>query len=207
MLNDRKEAGILLSKLLEKYKNKNAIVLAIPRGGIIVAYEIAKSLKGKLDLVIPRKLGAPGNEELAIGAVTEDGTLVLNESAINFLQVDQNYLKNEIQNQISEIRRRMREYRGNKRKINLKNKIVIIVDDGIATGATIKAAILSVKNQKPKKLIVAVPVGPPDVIKELKNYVDEIYCLEKPLFLQAIGNFYRNFEQVSDEEVKKLLKE
>ena len=207
VFKNREEAGKKLAKELEKYKAEKPIVLAIPRGGIIVGKEIAKELNSKLDLVIPRKIGAPWEKELAIGAVAPDGSLILNEDLIKELEVPQAYIQAEKERELKEIERRLKVYRGDKKFPELKNKVVILVDDGIATGATIKAAINFVKNQEPKKIVVAVPVAPLDTLKELEREVDEIVCLEKPKFMGAISEFYLDFRQVEDEEVIKIMKE
>jgi putative phosphoribosyl transferase len=207
MFENREQAGKKLAKELKKYAGKNIIVLAIPRGGVIVAKEIAKELNSKLDLIVPRKIGAPWERELAIGAVAQDGSLVLNEDLIKELGIPKEYIQKEKEKELKEIERRLKVYRGNKKFPELKNKIVVLVDDGIATGATIKAALKFIKNQKPKKIVIAVPVAPLDTLKELEKEVDEIICLEKPKFMGAISEFYLDFKQVEDEEVVEIMKE
>ena len=203
---NRGEAAKKLAGELLEYRWKNPVILAIPRGGVVIAYEIAKALNAPLDLIIPRKIGAPGNPELAIGAVTEDGTTILNQRLIDDLRIPKDFIELEKADQIQEIRRRTKVYRGDLPPLDLKNKTVILVDDGIATGATMKAAIQSVRRQKPSSIIVAVPVAPPDTVNELKKEVDKLVCpiVFEPFF--AIGQFYEDFNQVSDEEVIKLLK-
>lgn len=182
------------------------MVLAIPRGGVVIAYEAAKVLDAPLDLIIPRKIGAPGNPELAIGAVTEDGTTILNQHIVDELGIPKEYIEMEKKNQIQEIRRRVNAYRGGAPSQSLEGKTVILIDDGVATGATMKAAIHSIRKQKPATIVVAIPVGPPDTIDELKGEVDRLVCpvIYEPFF--AIGQFYEDFNQVSDEEVTQLMR-
>jgi len=207
MFYDRYEAGQKLASALKNYKSKNdVIILAIPRGGVVVGFEVTKALGVPLDIVVARKIGAPGNAEFAIGAVSEKGDIILNEESISEYQISRDYIKKEAKNQRQEVKRRLAEYRGGKEPANLKDKIVIIVDDGIATGASIKAAISSVKADAPKKVILAVPVAPPDTIEELKKEVNKVVCLEAPETFFAVGQFYQIFDQTSDEEVKEILK-
>jgi predicted phosphoribosyltransferase len=203
---DRVEAGKRLASALADFKGKNAIVLAIPRGGVVVGYEIAKALNLPLDLIIPHKIGAPDNPELAIGAVTEDGTLILDANLITYMGVPECHIKEESERQKIEIQRRLKMYRQNEHYPNLKGRDVIIVDDGIATGSTMKAALASVKNRGAKTVTVAVPVGPPSTIKELKR-ADRVVCLYTPEYFQAIGQFFTDFDQTTDEEVIELLKQ
>ncbi len=206
MFKDRREAGRRLAERLSRLKGEDCIVLSIPRGGVEVGFEIAKELEADLDVVVPRKLGAPGNSELAIGAVAEDGSIVLNEDIVSFLGVDEEYIREEARRQLAEIKRRVSAYRAGG-EARVKGRVVILVDDGVATGATIKAAIKSVKSKGPKKLIVAIPVGPKSVVEELKGEVDEVVCLEAPRSFYAIGEFYEDFRQLDDDYVRELLAE
>ena len=204
---DRRDAGRKLADSLMEYKHLDSvIVLAIPRGGVVLGYEVAMALNAPLDIVIPRKIGAPGNPELAIGAVTEDGARVLNEEIVNMFGISQDYLEEITEREISEIRRRASVYREGGSSPNLEHKTVIIVDDGLATGATMKAAIKSVRERKASKIVVAVPVAPPDTIRQLSKQADKIVCpvIYEPFY--AIGQFYTDFDQVSDEEVVRLLR-
>lgn len=206
MFRDRVDAGKRLAEQLLDYKEKDVIVLAIPRGGVVVGYQVSRKLGAPLDLIIPRKIGAPMNPELAVGAVSQDGTIVLNDELVRMLRIPDSYIKAEADRQMREIERRMRNYRGESRPLPVfKGKTVILVDDGIATGATMRAAIQSIRKQKPAGLVVAVPVGPRDTIMTLKNEADKVVCLETPEDFQAIGQFYEDFRQVSDEEVIQLL--
>lgn len=204
---DRVEAGKRLASELTDFIGKTAIVLAIPRGGVVVGYEIAKAFNLPLDVIIPHKIGAPDNPELAIGAMTEDGTIILDKELTAYLGVPQDYIKEESERQKSEIERRLKFYRQNAPYPNLRGLDVIIVDDGIATGSTMKAALASVKNRGAKTVTVAVPVGPPSTIKELIKQADRVVCIYTPEFFQAIGQFYEDFGQTTDQEVIQLLKQ
>ena len=203
--SDRVDAGKKLAAALKDFAGKKAVVLAIPRGGVVVGYEIASSLHLPLDVIIPHKIGAPGNPELAIGAMTEDGTIILDKSLVSYLGVSQSYIKAESDEQKHEIERRLKMYRQEETGSSVEGKDVIIVDDGIATGSTMKAALASVKNRGAKTVTVAIPVGPPSTIEELKEQSNNVVCLYKPEDFGAIGQFYRDFDQTSDEEVIELL--
>ena len=205
--SDRVEAGKRLASAMRDFDGKNGIVLAIPRGGVVVGYEIAKALSLPLDVIIPRKIGAPDNPELAIGAMTEDGTIILDDNLITYIGVPRDYIKAESERQKHEIERRLKLYRQNEPYPSLKGLDVVIVDDGIATGSTMKAALASVKNRGASTVTVAVPVGPPSTIKELKKQADRVVCLYAPEYFQAIGQFYTDFNQTTDEEVIQLLKQ
>lgn len=204
---DRVDAGKLLASMMADFKGKDAIVLAIPRGGVVVGYQIATALGLPLDVIIAHKIGAPGNPELAIGAVAEDGTIFLDSNLAAYTGADETFIKQESEGQKTEIQRRLKTYRQNSPP-SLVGKEVIIVDDGIATGATMKAALASAKNRGAKTVTVAVPVGPPSTIEELKKRgSDRVVCLYTPEWFQAIGQFYNDFDQTSDEEVIKLLRQ
>lgn len=204
---DRTEAGQklaqeILKKFPELLQNLKGIVLALPRGGVPVGFEIAKHLEIPLDLIVTHKLGAPDNPEFAIGAVAEDASSFINPEASGF--ASQDYLKEEIRRQLREIQKRIKKYRGGRPLPSLSGKIAILVDDGIATGHTMKAAIALAKNAKARRIIVAVPVLPKDTLAALKNKAEVIY-LETPWPFLAIGRFYRNFEQLTDAEVRGYL--
>lgn len=204
---DRNEAGEKLAKLLadkfpDLYNNSSVFVLALPRGGLPVAAAIAKKLNASLDLIVTHKLGAPGNEEFAIGAVAEDGSRFLDRESL--MDVSEDYLKEETRHQLEEIKKRIAKYRGGRPLPSLKKKIVILVDDGIATGNTIKAAITLAKNARAARIIVAVPVLPVDTLYTLRKMAETVY-LDTPHPFLAIGRFYRNFEQLTDEAVRDYL--
>jgi putative phosphoribosyl transferase len=203
--DDRVDSGKRLASALRNFSGKKGIVLAIPRGGVVVGYVIAKTLNLPLDIIIPRKIGAPDNPELAIGAVAEDGTTILDQYLIKYLGVSPEYVIEEAERQKQEIRRRLKLYKQDISYPDLNGFDVIVVDDGIATGSTMKAALASVKNRGAASITVAVPVGPPSTIEELEKMADHVICLYTPEFFQAIGQFYRDFSQTSDEEVIDLL--
>jgi predicted phosphoribosyltransferase len=204
---DRVDAGKRLASALKDFSGKKGIVLSIPRGGVVVGFMIAKALKLPLDVIIPRKIGAPDNPELAIGAVAEDGTAILDNNLIRYLGVSREYIKEETERQKQEIGRRLKLYRQDASYPNLKGLDVIVVDDGIATGSTMKAALASVKNRGASSITVAVPVGSPSTIDELEKIADRVVVLNTPEFFQAIGEFYTDFSQTSDEEVIELMRE
>lgn len=205
VFSDRKEAGKMLASKLTEYAEKS-IVLAIPRGGVVVGYEIAHKLQVPLDVIVPRKVRAPFNPELAIGAVTEDGTTILDRQLVEYLGVSESHIKEESERQRQEIKRRLKVYRGDKPFPTLKGLHVIVVDDGVATGATVKAALASMRKKDPESVVLAVPVAPPSTLRELEKDADVVVCLATPEPFYAIGQFYKNFAQTSDEEVKRLLK-
>jgi putative phosphoribosyl transferase len=205
LLKNRVEAGKQLASAL-KTASKDAIVLAVPRGGVIVGFEVAKALGIPLDVIVTKKIGAPGNPELAIGAVAEDGTFFVDEDLVRRLGVPEAYITAEVKRQRQEIQRRLVRYRGNIPYPSLKNRGVIIVDDGVATGFTLKAALRLVRSKGAQTVTVAIPVGPPDTIRELKKLADRVVCLHAPEPFYAIGQFYVDFTQTSDEEVTGLLK-
>lgn len=205
MWRDRREAGKQLGEALKEFKGKKITVLAIPRGGVVVGDEVARSLDAALDIVVPRKIGAPFNPELAIGAIAADGSRVLDKGLIERLGVSRDYLESEIQAQMAEIKRRMKKYRGMRPPLDVKGKTVIVVDDGVATGATTMAAIKFLRNKKPKELVLAIPVGPPETAEKLRKEVDKLICLSVPSLFYAVGQFYDQFGQTTDEEVMAIL--
>lgn len=207
MFIDRKDAGQKLSIELEQFKDENPLILPVPRGGLVTAYETIKNYKFDWDLIIPRKIGAPHNKEFAIGAVTSDGTYLVNEKHIDMLNVSEEYIKKEVNEQTDEIKRRLKKYKGNENFPEVKDKTVIIIDDGIATGFTILAAIKSVKKQGAKKIILAVPVAPHETVKKLEEVVDRVICLLIPEEFRAVGLHYKNFEQTTDKEVITIINE
>ncbi|WP_114833893.1 phosphoribosyltransferase [Aquicella lusitana] len=205
---NRKEAGKILARALSAYAGQDdVIVLALPRGGVPVAFEIAKALQAPLDVFIVRKLGVPGHSELAMGAIATGGTAVFNEDIVEHLQIPESAIQAVIAEEKQELNRRNAAYRGSQPFPSLKEKIIILVDDGIATGATVRAAINALKQQKPKKIILAVPVADPSLCEKLQLMVDELYCPLKPSSLYAVGAWYEDFSQTEDEEVYTLLKE
>ncbi|MEA3345380.1 MAG: phosphoribosyltransferase [Chloroflexota bacterium] len=203
---DRREAGRLLAERLEFLEEREELlVLGIPRGGVVVADEVARALDAPLDVFIARKLRAPHNPELAVGAVASSGEVVLDERLIEDLGVPQSYLEAETERQRAEIQRRMKAYRGGRPALDLKDKTIILTDDGVATGATMRAAIQALEATELRELIVALPVGPPDIIQKLANMVDRMVCLHTPSLFWAVGAFYVDFRQTTDAEVIQLL--
>ncbi len=206
VFKNRQEAGQKLAEKLKEFKNKkDTIILALPRGGVINAFEIAKELNLPLDLIVPRKIGAPFNEEYAIGAITESGEGIFDQQAIASLNVTKDYLDKKVAEEKKEAQRRLKTYRQNQPPLDLKNKTVIIVDDGIATGLTMRAAIKSIKEKKAKKIIVAVPVSARDSLKIIEKEADQVICIDAPLFFGAVGAFYEDFGQTEDKEVIDLM--
>lgn len=204
---NRHEAGIKLAEQLKIYKNKrDVIVLAIPRGGVEVGYEIAKSLNVELDIIVTKKIGLPGDEEFAIGSVAPNKEVMLNEETIRVYNVSRDYINEQKREIGREIERRYKAYKGKYELQNLKNRIVILVDDGIATGFTTRAAINYIKSQKSKKIILAVPVAPADFASQIKKDVDEFTCLYSTNLFSSISQFYDYFPQLEDREVKQYLK-
>lgn len=203
---DRKDAGKQLARQLKPYQGQDVVVYALPRGGVVVAEEIAKALHAPLDLILAHKIGHPHHSEYAIAAVSESGHLVGTESEL--LAVGKAWLEQEKKRQLDEIKRKRQSYLKNQPSHSARDKIAIIVDDGIATGLTMRAGILQLKDEKPKKIVVAVPVTPKQTAEALKTMADEVIALEIPddhLFLGAVGAYYTDFGQVEDEEVIAIL--
>lgn len=203
---DRYQAGRVLADSLKKYaKQADVIVLALPRGGVPVAYEIANRLSFPLDIFIVRKLGVPGHEELAMGAIASGGITVLNEDIVNTLNIQKSAIAKIKKSEQEELSRREEVYRGKRAFPKLSGKTVILVDDGIATGYTMRAAIAALKQKTPAKLVVAVPVAARSTCDEIAPLVDELICPMRPANFYAVGLWYNNFLQTSDEEVIQLL--
>ncbi len=206
LFKDRQDAGRQLALQLVKYKNKSdVIVLGLARGGVVTAGEVAAALHLPLNVIVVRKIGAPGNEELAIGAIAEYGEGIFNDHLIGILGVSSDYLKKEVERQKRILKERLILYRGKSDSLQLKDKVVILVDDGIATGASMRVAIASVRHAGVKKIVLAVPVAAPDSLRKISKEVDETVCLSSPSFFEAVGSFYRLFDQTTDEEVIQLL--
>lgn len=199
MFEDRKDAGEKLAGALEDYKGKQVVVLAIPRGGVAVGYEVAKHLNAEFSILISRKLPYPDNPESGFGAIAEDGSMFIFEDARRWLSGET--IDRIIEKQKQEIKRRIRVLRKGSPLPEIQDKIVILVDDGIAMGSTMLAAIMLCRNKKARKIIVAVPVTGKETAEEIRKRVDEIIVLEKPLFFQAVAQVYRNWYDVSDKEV------
>lgn len=207
LFDDRIDAGRQLADLMSTYDHADdTVVLGLPRGGVVVAYQVAKALHLPLDIICPRKIGAPSNPEFAIGAVTETGRPILHQEIVDALDIDQEYLEEAIRAETELSKKRVKAYRQNRPPRMLKGKTVILVDDGLATGATMEAAIHSVKGDHAKQIVIAVPVAPRDTLARLKPMVDECFCVATPPHFSAIGQFYVHFGQTEDAEVIRLLK-
>ena len=204
IFKDRIDAAKKLATKLEGIKKENPVILAIPRGGVVTGDVIAQILGAPLDVVISRKIGSPSNPELAIGAVLHDGSFFPNSDLIYALGIQREYLDEQIADQLKEIQRRLKKFRGNTH-YNLKDKTVVLVDDGIATGATVFVALKWVQQQKPKRVIVAIPVGPKSTIEKLAQ-VAEVIVLHDPVSFGAVGEFYDSFDQVEDYEVVEIMR-
>ncbi len=205
VLKDRHDAGIKLAALLKRYRgNTETVVIGLPRGGVETAFFVAQELELPLDITIPRKIGDPLNPEVAIGSVSEEGLFFPNNNLFNHLNLSKDHLRDKIIEEIKESERRKREYKGSIPSINLEGKTVIIVDDGIATGSTMEAAVSSIKKRGAKKIVVAVPVLPAELVG--RKWGDEIVYLFAPESFRSVGEFYQNFDQVDDEKVKELIK-
>jgi putative phosphoribosyl transferase len=203
---NRPEAGRELAERLTAYTEwPGAIVLGLPRGGVPVAFEVAKRLKLPLDVLIVRKLGVPGFEELAMGAIASGGTRVINPQVVAHLRDPEAMIAVATQRENLELERREREYRDGRPAPPLRGRLAILVDDGLATGATMRAAVHALRQQQVEKIVVAVPVGAPETCQQLAQEADELVCLMEPGDFQAVGHYYRDFSQTSDEEVRQLL--
>ncbi len=204
---NRAEAGRFLAEKLDKYAGRNdVIVLGLPRGGVPVAYEVAKRLGAPLDVFIVRKLGVPGFEELAAGAIASGGVRVLNDDVVRALPHADAIIESVTTRETAELERREQSYRDGRPAPELRNRTVILVDDGLATGATMRAAVAALRQRGAAKIIVAVPVGAPETCRELEEIVEEIVCGIAPTFFQAVGQYYQDFSQTSDDEVGELLR-
>src|SRR5215510_5716612 len=203
---NRTEAGRLLAEKLGNYANQvDAIVLGLPRGGVSVAYEVAKLLRAPLDVFIVRKLGVPGFEELAAGAIASGGVRVLNEDVMRAIPHADQTIEALTARETAEMHRREQIYREGRPAPELRDRISILVDDGLATGATMRAAVKALRQRGAAKIVVAVPVGPPDTCHEIEEQADETICLSTPEFFQAVGQYYEDFSQTTDEDVRELL--
>lgn len=205
LYKDRKDAGYQLAEKLKKYINDNPVVMALPRGGVILGYQVAKKLKAPLDVIVPRKIGAPFNPEFGIGAIAPNGVRVINDETIRLLNISGIQIEQIIERETKEMNRRINLYRKGLAPLDLDGKAVIVVDDGIATGVSTKAAILSIKQMNPKKIILAVPVCPPETANIFRTEVDEFLSLNEPMDFYAVGAYYDDFNQITDEEVINLL--
>jgi putative phosphoribosyl transferase len=206
IFRDRQDAGRRLARLLRKYAGRtDVIVLALPRGGVPVAFEVARDLKAPLDIFLVRKLGVPGHEELAMGAIASAGTRVLNEDVVRYLQIPDDVIDAVAADEERELERREHAYRNGRAAPRVEGQIVILIDDGLATGSTMRAGAAALRKQNPKRIVVAVPVAPAETCEEFRAEVDEVVCAATPEPFRGVGLWYEDFPQMSDAEVRALL--
>lgn len=206
LFQDRTAAGKVLAGRLARYANRSdVVVLGLPRGGVPVAYEVAKALNAPLDIFLVRKLGVPGHEELAMGAIASGGVKVLNPDIVRSYKLFDAVIHKVTIREQRELERREKLYRGSRAAPNLKSCTVILVDDGLATGATMRAAVLALREHQPARIVIAVPVASPDICAEFESQVDEVICADTPRHFFSVGAWYGDFKQVTDDEVKELL--
>lgn len=208
IFRDRFHAGRALAKRLAPYANRpDVLVLALPRGGVPVAFEVARALRAPLDVFLVRKLGVPGQEELAMGAIASAGVRVINEDVVRLLQISDDVIDSVAETQLRELERRERAYRDDRPLPNTHGRTVILIDDGLATGSTMRAAVAALRQQGPARIVVAVPVANPATCEDFRAEVDEVVCLQTPEPLYAVGSWYEDFTQTSDAEVHALLEQ
>ncbi|MDN5345080.1 MAG: putative phosphoribosyl transferase [Clostridia bacterium] len=207
LFRDRRDAGQQLATALQSYRDQQALIMAVPRGGVVVAAPVVAALNGELDLIIPRKVGLPANPELALAAVAPDGMVLYNWPVMGSFNLTAQNLKELVDRELQEIHRRLEVYRGDRKEPQLQGRLVILIDDGIATGLTIEAALQSLARNHPARLVLAVPVAPPETIARLRPLVDDLRCLYTPEPFYAVGQFYTDFQQVTDAEVQEILAE
>jgi putative phosphoribosyl transferase len=206
IFRDRAEAGRMLAAKLARYANRaDVVVLALPRGGVPVAYEVARHLHAPLDVFLVRKLGLPGHEELAMGAIATGGVRVLNEDVVRALGIPEDIIESVASKEQQELERRERIYRGNRPPVDLRDRIIILVDDGLATGSSMRAAVAALRQQGPGRIVIVVPIGALQTCRELREEADEVVCLYTPEPFHAVGLWYENFSQTTDQEVHDLL--
>ena len=205
MFRDRTDAGRQLARALAGKSLPDPVVLALPRGGVPVAAEVAHALKAPLDLLLVRKIGAPFQRELAVAAVAEGGALAINEDVLDEVGADHGYVERQAQAEVREIERRRALYMGARPPTPVAGRSAIVIDDGIATGATMRAALRLLRERRPARIVLAVPVAPPDTVESMRPLVDDLVCLEAPPYFHAVGAHYGDFEQVDDATVRDLL--
>ena len=207
LFENRRESGRLLAEHLLQFKDQHPVVLALPRGGVPVGFEVARALAAPLDLVLVRKIGAPHNQEFAVGAITdgEHPTVVIDQHLVRRLEISSAYLDEAKTAALAEIERRRHVWLGDRPPVNIAGRTAIVVDDGIATGATMRAALQATRARKPARVVLAVPVAAPDSLDALRREADDVVCLDVPENFMAVGQFYRHFPQLRDAEVTALL--
>lgn len=208
IFKDRRDAGRKLAQYLTQYGNRpDVVILALPRGGVPVAFEVARALNAPLDIFLVRKLGLPGHEELAMGAIASGGLRVLNEDIVGALNIPDAVVEAVARRERAELERRERAYRGGRPPLDVRGKTVILVDDGLATGSSMRAAVAGLRAQQPAQVVVAVPTAAPETCEAFENEVDDVVCAVTPQPFFSVGTWYDDFSQTSDEEVRRLLEE
>jgi predicted phosphoribosyltransferase len=208
VFTNRRAAGALLAEAVRQYRSRDdVVVLGLPRGGVPVAYEVARALNAPLDVFVVRKLGVPGHRELAMGAIASGGVRVLNDEVIAMLSIPASAIEEMAREERAELERRERAYRDGRAAAEVRGRVVLLIDDGLATGSTMKAAVQAVRARAPARIVVAVPVGAPQSCAELAGIADEVVCARQPERFAAVGQWYADFEQTSDAEVRALLRE
>ena len=208
LYRDRQHAGAELAIRLNALKGRSdVVVLGLPRGGVPVAYEVARALGAPLDVVTARKLGVPGHRELAMGAIAPGNVLVLDADIVAWYRIPNAAVEAVVQQERTELSRREQAYREGRAPVQIRDRVVVLIDDGLATGSTMKAAVQTVRAQAPARIVVAVPVGAPDTCRQFTNLVDEIVCSRMPAGFGSVGQWYRDFSQTTDEEVRELLRD
>jgi putative phosphoribosyl transferase len=206
LFRDRADAGIRLASLLESFaRRRGALVLALPRGGAPVGFEVARRLRCPLDVFVVRKLGAPGQPEYAIGAIASGGICIVNDEAVRELRISSQQLEEQMKQEEEEVARRERLYRAGRPALQVRDRVVIVVDDGIATGSTMRAAIAALRTESPARIVVATPVAARSVCERLTSEADDVFCLASPPRLSSVGEWYHDFSQTTDQEVRDLL--
>jgi len=205
LFRDRREAGRRLGTELQKFAGQEVVVLGLPRGGVPVAFEVAQALRAPLDVIVVRKLGVPGEEEFAMGAIASGNVCVWNWEAVESLGISLPQMETVAAREANELARRERDYRSGRPPVDVRGRMAILVDDGLATGSTMRAAVMAVRQQEPKKVVVAVPVAAQSTCVQLQKEADELVCLCTPLHFYAVGQWYQDFSQTSDENVRELL--
>jgi len=205
IFRDREDAGLRLAERLAPYRREDPIVLALPRGGVVIGYEVARALHAPLDVIVARKLGAPDQPELGIGAIAPGGVRVLDDTIVRALDIPMEQIERIAAREAGEMERRLHRYRGDRPKPDLRDRTVILVDDGLATGVTARAAVESIRRERPRRIVLAVPVCATETAELFRGLVDELVCLQMPREFRAVGLWYDDFDQTSDEEVVDLL--
>jgi putative phosphoribosyl transferase len=208
MYLDRRHAGAELARKLERYMDRDdVVVLGLPRGGVPVAFEVARALGAELDIFLVRKLGVPGHRELAMGAIASGGVRVLNHDVVSWLRISDHVIDEVAREEQAELERRERLYRGDRPPADIRDRIAVLIDDGLATGSTMRAAVEAVRKYQPSRIVVAVPVAPQSTCTEFESIADEVVCAQTPEPFSAVGQWYRDFSQTIDDEVRDLLRE